>query len=329
MKAIMKAIVCTKYGPPKVLQLKEVGKPTPKDNEALVKVYASSLNAADLEILKGIFVNRIAAPFRPIHKILGTDIAGQIIQVGAKVKQFQPGDEIWGDLSFPLGSGAFAEYVCVPEDALGLKPSSMTFEEAAAIPTAGAVALQNLLAKKPLQPGQKVLINGAGGGVGTFAVQIAKHFGAEVTGVDSKEKLEMLRLIGADHVIDYNQEDFTKNGQHYDLILDIVVQRWIFDYERALTHDGIVVMVGGSMTRVFLNILIRKMITSKKKIGVGAWKPNKKEDLSFLRDLFETNKVKPVIDRCYPLGDIPEAFRYLEEGLAKGKIVIILEHSNN
>lgn len=325
----MKAIVCTKYGPPKVLQLKEVEKPTPKDNEALVKVYASSLNAADLEILKGIFVNRIAAPFRPIHKILGTDIAGQIIQVGAKVKQFQPGDEIWGDLSFPLGSGAFAEYVCVPEDALRLKPSSMTFEEAAAIPTAGAVALQNLLAKRPLQPGQKVLINGAGGGVGTFAVQIAKHFGAEVTGVDSKEKLEMLRLIGADHVIDYNQEDFTKNGQHYDLILDIVVQRWIFDYERALTHDGIVVMVGGSMTRVFLNILIRKMITSKKKIGVGAWKPNKKEDLSFLRDLFETNKVKPVIDRCYPLGDIPEAFRYLEEGLAKGKIVIILEHSNN
>ena len=325
----MKAIVCTKYGPPKVLQLKEVEKPTPKDNEALVKVYASSLNAADLEILKGIFVNRIAAPFRPIHKILGTDIAGQIIQVGAKVKQFQPGDEIWGDLSFPLGSGAFAEYVCVPEDALRLKPSNMTFEEAAAIPTAGAVALQNLLAKRPLQLGQKVLINGAGGGVGTFAVQIAKYFGAEVTGVDSKEKLEMLRLIGADHVIDYNQEDFTKNGQQYDLILDIVVQRWIFDYERALTHDGIVVMVGGSMTRVFLNILIRKMINSKKKIGVGAWKPNKKEDLSFLRDLFETNKVKPVIDRCYPLGDIPEAFRYLEEGLAKGKIVIILENSNN
>ena len=257
----MKAIVCKKYGSPDILELRDVFIPVPKDNEALVKVYASSLNAADLEILKGVFVNRIAAPLRPMHKILGTDIAGQIREVGRKVKQFQPGDEIWGDLSFPLGSGAFAEYVCVPEDALRLKPASMTFEEAAAIPTAGVVALQNLLAKRPIQPGQKVLINGAGGSVGTFAVQIAKHFGAEVTGVDSREKLEMLRLIGADHVIDYNQEDFTKNGQHYDLILDIVVQRWIFDYKRALTREGIVVMVGGSMTRVFLNILLGKMMT--------------------------------------------------------------------
>ena len=323
----MKAIVCTKYGPPGELQLQEIEKPVPGDNEALVKVYASSLNAADLEIMKGVFVNRIAAPLRPMHKILGTDIAGQIIEVGTKVKQFQPGDEIWGDLSFPLGSGAFAEYVCVPEAALRIKPASMTFEEAAAIPTAGAVALQNLLAKRPIQPGQKVLINGAGGSVGTFAVQIAKHFGAEVTGVDRREKLEMLRLIGADHVIDYNQEDFTKNGQHYDLILDIVVQRWIFDYKRALTREGIVVMVGGSMTRVFLNILLGKMMTSKKKIGLGAWKPNKKEDLNFLKELFEADKIKPVIDRYYPLSDVPEAFRYLEEGLAKGKIVITLENN--
>jgi NADPH:quinone reductase-like Zn-dependent oxidoreductase len=320
----MKAIVCTKYGPTEVLQLKEVEKPFPKDNEALVKVYASSLNAADLEILKGVFVNRIVAPLRPMHKILGTDFAGQIKEVGRKVKQFQPGDEIWGDLSFPLGSGAFAEYVCVPEDALRLKPANMTFEEAAAIPTAGAVALQNLLAKRPIQPGQKVLINGAGGGVGTFAVQIAKHFGAEVTGVDSREKLEMLRLIGADHVIDYNQEDFTKNGQHYDLILDIVVQRWIFDYKRVLTCEGIVVMVGGSMTRVFLNILLGKMMASKKKIGVGVWKPNNQEDLNFLRELFEADKVKPVIDRCYPLSEVPEALRYLGEGHARGKIVITI-----
>jgi NADPH:quinone reductase-like Zn-dependent oxidoreductase len=263
----MKAIVCIKYGSPDILELRDVFMPVPKENEALVKVYASSINAADLEILKGVFVNRIAAPLRPMHKILGTDIAGQIREVGRKVKQFQPGDEIWGDLSFPLGSGAFAEYVCVPEGALRLKPASMTFEEAAAIPTAGVVALQNLLAKRPIQPGQKVLINGAGGGVGTFAVQIAKHFGAEVTGADSREKLEMLRLIGADHVIDYNQEDFTKNGQHYDLILDIVVRRWIFDYKRVLTHEGIVVMVGGSMTRVFLNILLGKMMTGKKKIN--------------------------------------------------------------
>jgi NADPH:quinone reductase-like Zn-dependent oxidoreductase len=324
----MKAIICTKYGPPEVLQLKEVEKPTPKDNEALVKVHASSLNAADLEILKGVFVNRIVAPLRPMHKILGTDLAGQIRAVGRNVTQFQPGDEIWGDLSFPLGSGSFAEYVCVPEDALRLKPASMTFEEAAAIPTAGVVALQHLLAKRPIQPGQKVLINGAGGSVGTFAVQIAKHFGAEVTGVDSREKLEMLRLIGADHVIDYNQEDFTKNGQHYDLILDIVVQRWIFDYKRVLTREGIVVMVGGSMTRVFLNILLGKMMTSKKKIGLGAWKPNKKEDLNFLKELFEADKVKPVIDRCYPLHEVPEAFRYLAEGRSKGKLVITVEHDN-
>jgi NADPH:quinone reductase-like Zn-dependent oxidoreductase len=324
----MKAIVCTKYGPPEVLQLKEVEKPTPKDNEVLVKIHASSLNAADLEILKGVFVNRIAAPLRPMHKILGTDIAGQIREVGRKVKQFQPGDEIWGDLSFPLGSGAFAEYVCVPEDALRLKPASMTFEEAAAVPTAGVVALQNLLAKRPIQPGQKVLINGAGGGVGTFAVQIAKYFGAEVTGVDSGEKLEMLRLIGADHVIDYNQEDFTKIGQHYDLILDIVVQRWIFDYKRALTREGIVVMVGGSMTRVFLNVLLGKMMTGKKKIGIGAWKPNNKENLNFLKELFEAHKVKPVIERCFPLSDAPEAFRYLGAGHARGKVVITMEHGN-
>ncbi len=324
----MKAIVCTKYGPPEVLQLKDVEKPTPKDNEVLVKIHASSLNAADLEILKGVFVNRIAAPLRPMHKILGTDIAGQIREVGRKVKQFQPGDEIWGDLSFPLCSGAFAEYVCVPEDALRLKPASMTFEEAAAVPTAGVVALQNLLAKRPIQPGQKVLINGAGGGGGTFAVQIAKHFGAEVTGVDSRDKLEMLRLIGADHVIDYNQEDFTKIGQHYDLILDIVVQRWIFDYKRALTREGIVVMVGGSMTRVFLNVLLGKMMTGKKKIGIGAWKPNNKENLNFLKELFEADKVKPVIERCFPLSDAPEAFRYLGAGHARGKVVITMEHGN-
>jgi NADPH:quinone reductase-like Zn-dependent oxidoreductase len=323
---MMKAIVCSKYGPPEVLQLKEVEKPAPKNNEALVKVYASSLNAADLETLKGVFVNRIVAPIKPMHKILGTDIAGQIREVGRKVNKFQPGDEIWGDLSFPLGSGAFAEYVCVPEDALRLKPTSMTFEEAAAIPTAGIVALQHLLAKRPIQPGQKVLINGAGGSVGTFAVQIAKHFGAEVTGVDSKEKLEMLRLIGADHVIDYNQEDFTKNGKHYDLILDVVVQRWIFDYMRALTPEGIAVMVGGSMPRVFLNLLLGKMMTVKKKIGLGVWKPNKKEDLNFLKELFEAGKVKPVIDRCYPLNEVPEALRYLAEGRPKGKLVITVEH---
>jgi NADPH:quinone reductase-like Zn-dependent oxidoreductase len=323
----MKAIVCTKYGPPEVLQLKEVEKPTPKDNEALVKIQAASLNAADFETMRGVFVVRITAPLKPMHKILGSDIAGQIEAIGRNVKQFQPGDEIWADLSYPYGFGAFAEYVCVPENALRLKPASMTFEEAAAVPTAAVVALQNLLAKRPIQPGQMVLINGAGGGVGTFAVQIAKYFGAEVTGVDSTAKLDMLRSIGADHVIDYTQEDFTKNGQLYDLILDVVVHRSIIDYMRALSPEGICVMVGGSMTRVFFNLLRGLCIsmTGNKRIGLGMWKPNKKEDLAFLAELFEAGKVKPVIDRQYPLSEVPEALRYLEEGHAKGKVVIMME----
>jgi len=315
----MKAIVCTKYGPPDVLQLKEVEKPTPKDNEVLVKVHAASLNATDFEYLRGMFIARLVYKglLKPKNTILGTDIAGQVEAVGRNVTQFQPDDEIWGDLSL-CGFGAFAEYVCVPENVLRLKPTSMTFEEAAAIPTAAVLALHNLRDKRPIQPGQKVLINGAGGSVGTFAVQLAKYFGAEVTGVDSTGKLDMLRSIGSDHVIDYTQEDFTQNGQHYDLILDVVVHRWIFDYKRALSPKGIVVMVGGSMTRVLLNMLL-----GPKKMGLVIWKPNK-EDFVFLKELFEAGKVVPVIDRRYPLSEVPEAFRYLEEGRAQGKVVITM-----
>ena len=269
----MKAIVYTEYGPPDVLQLKEVEKPTPKDDEALVKVHAASLNAADLETLRGVFVVRMAAPRKPTYKILGSDIAGRVEAVGGNVEQYQPGDEIWGDLSYPLGFGAFAEYVCVPENALRLKPASMTFEEAAAVPTAAVVALQNLRGVGPsspslilsdkgqIQPGQKVLINGAGGGVGTFAVQIAKSFGAEVTGVDSTSKLDMLRSIGADQVIDYTQEDFTKSGQRYDLILDVVAYRSIFAYKRALGPRGIYVFVGGSMSAIFQAFLLAPLIS--------------------------------------------------------------------
>jgi NADPH:quinone reductase-like Zn-dependent oxidoreductase len=324
----MKAIVCTKYGPPDSLQLKEVKKPIPKDDEVLVKVCAASLNAADLETLRGVFINRMVSPSKPMHKIPGTDLAGQVIEVGRNVKQFQSGDEIWGDLSFPLCSGTFAEYVCVPENALRVKPVSMTFEEAAAIPTAGVVALQNLLAKRPIEPGQKVLINGAGGGVGTFALQLARHFGAEVTAVDSTEKLEMLSSIGSCHVIDYTQEDFTKSGKRYDLILDVVVNRWIFDYKRVLNPEGVAVMVGGSMTKVFLNILLGALIAGRKKVGIGMWKPNKKEDLDLLKELFEAGKVKPVIDKVYHLSEVPEALRYLEEGHAKGKLVITMKHNN-
>jgi len=328
----MKAIVFTKYGPPDVLELKEVEKPIPKDNEVLVKVHAASLNAADFEYRRGIFVVRLLyrGLVKPKYKILGSDIAGQVEAVGRNVKQFKPGDEIWGDLSYPYGFGTFAEYVCVPENASRLKPASMTFEEAAAIPTAGVVALQNLRGRRPIQPGQNVLINGAGGSVGTFTVQIAKHFGAEVTGVDSTEKLDLVRSIGADHVIDYTKEDFTKGGQRYDLIVDVVVHRSVFDYKRALSPQGICVFIGGSMIQVFLNMLLGPLIsmTGSKKMGLVKWEPNKKEDLVFLQELFEAGKVKPIIDRYYPLHEVPEAFRYLEEGHAKGKVVITVEHND-
>jgi len=328
----MKAVVCTKYGPSEVLQLKEVATPAPKDNEALVKVFAASLNAADFEYRRGVFIVRLLyrGLLKPKYTILGSDVAGRVEEVGRNVKQFHPGEEIWGDLSYPHGFGTFAEYVCIPENALRLKPASMTFEEAAAVPTAAVVALQHLIAKRPIQPGQKVLINGAGGGVGTFAVQIAKHFGAEVTGVDSTAKLDMLRSIGADHVIDYTQEDFTKNGRLYDLILDVVVHRSIFDYKHALSPKGICVFVGGSMTRVFLNTLLGSLISmiGSKKIGLGTWKPNRKEDLDFLKELFEAGEVIPVIDRCYSLREVAEAFRYLEEGHARGKVVITVGRNN-
>jgi NADPH:quinone reductase-like Zn-dependent oxidoreductase len=320
----MKAIVCEKYGPPDVLQLRETPKPVPKDNEALVKIRAASLNAADLETLRGDFVTRMAAPLKPKHRIPGTDFAGQIEVIGSRVVQFKPGDDIWGDLSFPLDCGTLAEYVCIPEKALRLKPAGMTFEEAAAIPTAAVVALQKLRIKGPVRAGQKVLINGAGGGVGTFAIQIAKYFGAEVTGVDSTEKLDTLHAVGADHVIDYTQEDFTRNRQHYDLILDIVVRRSFLAYRRALSPQGICVMVGGSLGRVLLNKILGSILpnTGNKKMGLGKWNPNKKEDLGFLQELYEAGKLKPIVDRRYPLSEVPEAFRYLEAGHVRGKVVI-------
>ena len=328
---LMEAIISTKYGSADVLQLKEVARPIPKDDEALVKVHAASLNAADLETMRGVFVVRITAPRKPMYKILGSDFAGRVAAVGVDVKQFQPGDEIWGDLSFPLGYSTLAEYVCVPESALRLKPYSMTFEQAAAIPTAAVVALQNLRDKSPIHTGQKVLINGAGGGVGTFAVQLAKYFGAEVTGVDSTRKLDMLRSIGADHVIDYTQEDFTKSDQRYDLILDVVAYRSIFAYQRALGPEGTFVFVGGSTSAIFQALLLGPLVSriGSKKMGIVMWKPNDKEDLEFLTDLIGAGKMTPVIDRSYPLSEVPEAFRYLEGGQAKGKIVITVAQNSN
>ena len=319
----MKAIVYTKYGPPEVLQLKEVEKPTPRDNEALVKVHAASVNDWDWMALNGeSFVTRlIHGLLKPKIKILGCDIAGQVEAVGKNVKQFQQGDEVFGDLC-ECGFGGFAEYVCAPENALALKPASMTFEEAAAIPQAGMLAVQGLRDKGQIQSGQKLLINGAGGGVGTFGVQIAKLYGVEVTGVDSSGKLDMMRSIGFDHVIDYTKEDFTKNGQCYDLILDNKMNRSIFDYMRALSPNGIYVTTGGSIDRFFQAFLLGPLISlfSKKSIRIVALKPNK--DLAYLNELFEAGKITSVIDGPYKLSEVPEALRYFGEGNHKGKVVI-------
>jgi NADPH:quinone reductase-like Zn-dependent oxidoreductase len=326
----MKAIVFEKYGPPDVLQLKEVEKPTPKDNEVLVRVHAASVNSWDWELLRGKpFVNRLLfGLFKPKIRILGIDMAGRVEAVGKNAKRFRPGDEVFGDLS-GSGMGGFAEYVCARENALTPKPASMTFEEAAAIPHTAILALQGLRDKGHIKKGQKVLINGAGGGAGTFGVQIAKSFGAEVTCVDSPEKFDMLRSIGADRVIDYTQEDFTKDGPVYDLILDVVTYRSIFDYKRALAPKGIYVMLGGgSWSRVYQSIFLGPIIsmTGRKKMGILIHKPNK--DLADIKEFFEAGKLKPVIDKRYTLSEAPEALRYLGEGHSQGKVVITVAHNN-
>lgn len=329
----MKAMVYTKYGSPDVLEFKEVEKPTPKDDEVLVNVHAASANAADWRLLRGepFFVRLESGLLKPKNKILGADIAGRVSAVGKHVTHFQPGDEVFGDLS-ESGWGGFAEYVSAPEHVLALKSANMSFEEAAAVPMAAVTALQGLRDKGKIQPGQKVLINGASGGVGTFAVQIAKSFGAEVTGVCSTGKMEMVRSIGADHVIDYTQEDFAapkrvdQNGQRYDLILAANGHRPISDYKRALTPNGIYVCSGGSMTQIFQAMLRGAFIsmTGSKKMGSLLAKPNK-NDLAFMTELIEAGKVAPVIDRRYPLSEVASAIRYLEEGHAKGKVVITKE----
>ena len=324
----MKAIVYTKYGPPDVLELKEVEKPAARDNEVLVKVRAASVNFPDWSLLRGKpFIVRLMSGglLKPKNKILGADIAGRVEAVGRNAKQFRLGDEIFGDIS-ACGSGGFAEYVSVPENALALKPASTTFEEAAAVPMTAVVALQGLRDKGQVQPGQKVLINGASGGIGTFAVQIAKSFGAEVTGVCSTRNVDMVRSIGADQVIDYTREDFTQNEQRYDLILAAGGYRSIFDYQSALSPKGIYVMAGGSMAQIFQAILLGPWIsmTGSKKMGNLAAKPNP-QDLFFVKELVETGKVVPVIDRRYPLREAAEALRYYGEGHARGKVVITVE----
>jgi NADPH:quinone reductase-like Zn-dependent oxidoreductase len=320
----MKAIVFHQYGQPDVLTLEEIEKPSPGDDEVLVKVYASCINSWDWELLQGIpFVNRLMAGIlKPKKiKILGCDIAGRIESVGKNVKQFQVGDEVFGDLS-SCGWGGFAEYVSAPEKALELKPVCLTFEQAAAVPQAALLALQGLQ-RGGIQAGKKVLINGAGGGSGTFAIQIAKEFGAEVTAVDSTEKLDIMRATGADHVIDYTQADFTKNGQHYDLIFDNAANRSLSDYKRVLNPGGIHVMVGGKSFNILQTLLV-SMFGSRKYVLL-LHKANK--GLDTMKQFIEVGKVEPVIDRSYPLSEAADAMRYFAAGHAKGKVVISIEHN--
>ena len=324
----MKAILYTKYGPPEVLQFKEVEKPVPKENEVLVKLYAASANPADWHMIRGEpkFARLAFGLFKPKNIIPGIDTAGKVEAVGKNVKEFQPGDEVFGDCGW---GGAFAEYVCITENRLVLKPANISFEEASTIFVAGITALQALRDKGKIQSGQKILINGASGGVGTFAVQLAKYFGAEVTGVCSTRNLELVRSIGADNVIDYTKEDFTNTNRQYDLTIDNVANRSVSDLKRALSPNGICVTVGfSSLSRMFQHMLLGPLISmagKKKIVGLGAAKP-KKEDLILLKEILEAGKIKPVIDRCYPLSEVPEAIRYLEEGHAQGKVVIVMAH---
>jgi len=302
--------------------MEDVDKPVPKDNEVLVSVHAASINDWDWGLLRGKpFVNRLPKVLKPKHMILGCDVAGKVEAVGSGVTQFQQGDEVFGDLS-GSGFGGFAEYVCAHENALSLKPASMTFEQAASVPQASALAMQGLRNKKQIQPGQKVLINGGGGGAGSFAIQIAKSFGAEVTGVDSARKLDMMRAIGVDHVIDYAEEDFTKNGQRYDLINDNAAHHSVFDYRRALNDGGVYGVLGGATSRIFQVIFLGPIVSlfSSKSLGLVLLKPNK--DMDFFIELFEAGKVKPIIDKTYPLSETSEAFRYFGESQQCGKIVI-------
>lgn len=312
----MRAIVYQKYGSPDDLELQEVDKPTPADGEVLVRIHATSANPLDWHFLRGtpFVVRAMAGLLKPKHQILGADVAGRVEAVGGKVTQFHPGDEIFG-CGNPLG--AFAEYLCLPEKGVVLKPANLSYEQATAVPVAALTALQGLRDKGQIQPGHEVLINGAAGGVGTFAVQIAKAFEAEVAGVCSTRNLEMVRVIGADRAIDYSKEDFTRTGERYDVILDLVGNRSGSDYKRALHANGILVAAASeSVLRTQWMVM-----TGGKNMVSMLTKPNHK-DLGFLKDLLETGKVSPVIDRSYTLSEVAEALRYLEKGHAQGKVVI-------
>ena len=331
----MKAIVWTEYGPPEVLQLKEVEKPTPKDNEVLVKIYATTVTAGDCEmrrmgnpILYRLLIKMYIGFRKPRRiTILGMELAGVIESVGKDVKLFKEGEQVFAATGI-AGMGACAEYICLPEEpdggVLALKPVNMSYEEAAAVPVGGLEAL-SILRKGNVQSGQKVLINGAGGTIGTFSIQLAKSFGAEVTGVDSKSKLDMLRSIGVDRVIDYTQEDFTKNGETYDVIFDVVRKRSYTGCVRSLKKKGIYLQTNHGLSRRVRGLWTS--MTSSKKVISGTI-PEKTEDLIYLRELIEAGKLKSVIDRRYPLEETAEAHRYVETGQKKGNVIITVEHDS-
>ena len=322
----MKAIVYERYGPPDVLELREVDKPVVGDDQVLVRVHATSVNPVDWHIMTGApyMVRMMAGVLKPKSEFLGVDFAGTVEAVGRDVTKFQPGDEVFG-----ARDGAFADYVCVREDrAVAKKPAGVTFEQAAAVAVAAITALQGLRDKGQIQPGQKVLINGASGGVGTFAVQIAKSFGAEVTGVCSTRNVDTVRSIGADHVIDYTQEDFTRSERRYDLLLDVAGSRSWSDYRRVLDERATLVVVGGPKGNRWIGPLSQAVklrlssLAGSRRVVAPFLAKIKKEDLVVLRELLESGSVTPVIDRQYELSEVPEALRYLGEGHARGKVVI-------
>ena len=324
----MKAVVYTEYGSPDVLQLKEVEKPNPKDDEVLIRIHAAAANPLDWHNLRAspFFVRFSEGLLKPKHIVLGADIAGRVEAVGREVTQFKVGDEVFGD----VGAGGFAEYVCSAENQIAHKPANVSFEEAAAIPVAALTALQGLRDHGQLRAGQKVLINGASGGVGTYAVQLAKVFGAEVTGVCSTRNLGLVRSLGADQVIDYTKADFTRSGRRYNLILDAVGNLSAAAYKRALTPEGKAVVAGFTTLPRMVQVVLLGSIasrTSDRKIATML-AAVKQEDLVYLARLLEQGQVKSVIDRCYPLADAPEALRYLETGRARGKVVIKVEHGD-
>lgn len=323
----MKAITYYKYGSTANLQLEEVPKPSPKADEVLIKVYTASINSWDCDLVKGkpYIVRMISGGFiKPNLRILGCDVAGVVEAVGTGVTQFKVGDAVMGDIS-ESGWGGFAEYTCAKEKYLAIKPDRLTFEQAAAIPQAGGLALEAIRYHKAIQPGDEILINGAGGGVGTMGIQMMKALGAEVTAVDSAEKFDIMKASGADHLIDYKSEDFTKNGKQYNRIIDVVANRSVFEYVRSLKPGGVFGMVGGKMSKIVQTGFLGPFVGGSKKLGLVAWIP-KAEYIYELIKLNEEGKFQPIIDKVFPLEETPHAIQYLTDGKAKGKVVILVNH---